>query len=133
MPNEAKNPRSRKDDLVVREQGDETSIYDTKNHHAHCLNRLAALIWRNCDGRRTLAELAALAHQQLDVPDDVRFVELALVELEQANLLEGRPPTTGSPGASRRELARRLLGAGAAAFLLTPLVTSIRTQSALAA
>src|SRR5262245_49134291 len=100
-------PRARKDDLVVQSEGEETLVYDTRNNHAHCLNRLAAVVWRHCDGRRTLAELATLAHKQLGTPEDVQVVEVALQELQQANLLEGHVPA-GSKGVSRREVGRRL-------------------------
>jgi hypothetical protein len=132
MASETGKPKARKDDLVVQSQGEETLVYDNQSHHAHCLTRLAALIWQHCDGRRNVAELATIAHKQLGTPADTQIVEVALQELGQANLLEGYTSPAGSKGLSRRELAARL-GAGAAAFLLAPLVTSIRTQPAMAA
>ncbi len=53
-------PQARQDKLLVQEVGDELVVYDQKRHVAHSLNRTAALVWQNCDGQRTVADLAAL-------------------------------------------------------------------------
>ena len=47
-------PRARHDRLVVEQIGDEILIYDTVNNCAHTLNRTAALVWKLCDGKRTV-------------------------------------------------------------------------------
>jgi len=125
-------PLARTDDLVVQEANEETLVYDKKYHLAHCLNRLAALVWRHCDGRRGTSELAVIVHKRLGIPVDPEVVELTLQELAQANLLQGRAPVPHEQRKySRRELNRRMAGAGTAAFLLAPVVT-IMTQTAMA-
>src|ERR1700733_13956171 len=104
MPTDNRKPKARQTDLVVQEQGEETLIYDTKTHQAHCLTRLTGLIWRHCDGRRSLTELAAIVHRQLQIPEDQQLVEVTLQELQQANLLQDYPTPTGTAKVSRREV-----------------------------
>lgn len=51
-------PRSRSENIIVQEIGDETLVYDVSSREAHCLNRTAAMVWRACDGTRTKRELS---------------------------------------------------------------------------
>lgn len=116
-------PVARADGLVVREIGDETLVYDTRQHRAHCLNRTAALVFRHSDGTRTAGEIAALVGAGSTPPGaDEEAVEMALECLSEAGLLasEYRAPRRAST--SRREAIRRV-GLGAA--LLAPIVTSL--------
>jgi len=61
-------PKARQDKLTVRELPDETLIYDHLAAKAHCLRQTAALVWKHCDGRTTVAELAGLLQRELGVP-----------------------------------------------------------------
>lgn len=118
-------PIARHDDVIVEELLDEVMVYDRKRAKAHCLNRTAAFVWRQCDGQTSAADLARRLHQELGVPPDEELVWLALDRLEKAHLLEqplGREP--GGPGISRREVMRKLKLAGGLSLLL-PVVTSI--------
>ncbi len=121
-------PRAREDRLVVRELPDEVLVYDLSRHKAHCLNPPAALVWRHCDGRTTVAEMAALLEKQLRSPADEAVVWLALDRLGRAHLL--REPAV-PPGAAARYTRRevmRTMGMGAA--VLVPMVTSIVAHAA---
>jgi hypothetical protein len=40
-------PRVRKKNLIIDELADEVLVYDLDRHKAHCLNRTAALVWKN--------------------------------------------------------------------------------------
>ncbi len=123
-------PKARSEDIVSQQAGDELLVFDKKFHHAHCLNKLAGLVWRHCDGQRSVADLAGIVHEQLKIPADAQLIELALDELARVQLLEGFVPA--SPEAkqySRRGLARRLGVGAAAALLLSPLVVSLATAS----
>ena len=51
-------PRARTDGLVINELTDEVLVYDLKRDKAHCLNAAAASVWKQCDGRTTVAEIA---------------------------------------------------------------------------
>ncbi len=111
-------PQSRRSGLLIRELPDELLVYDQEQHRAHCLNQTAALVFRQADGTRTIADLA-----QLPGADD-QVVRLALEQLAAAGLLEGAFDTDAAPpaGMTRRDVARRV---GLAAAILLPAVASI--------
>jgi hypothetical protein len=114
-------PARRTEGLVVTELVGELLVYDLEHHRAHCLNPAAAVVFRHCDGTRSVAELAALLESELGVPADPDCVWLALDGLGKARLLRqrvSRPPEASR--LSRRELVRRV---GIAALL--PAVTSV--------
>src|SRR5574341_33574 len=118
-------PAAREDRLVVQEVSDEVLVYDLDRHKAHCLNRTAALVWRHCDGRTTVAEMAALLRNELGCPVEEAVVWSALDRLGRAHLLRGRlTPPAGVARLSRREMMRKLALAGGLSVLL-PAVASI--------
>ena len=55
--------------LSVNDVGGEILVYDRDTDTAHCLSETAALVWRACDGKLTIQELAD--REALD-PDTVR-------------------------------------------------------------
>jgi hypothetical protein len=115
-------PLARRDGILVRQLADEIVVYDLERHEAHGLNPTAALVFRHCDGRHSVGEIARRLGEDLGAPSDPRLVWLALEKLEEARLLAACP---GAPeGVTRRELGRRLGPLGAAAVLL-PFVTSL--------
>ena len=81
-------PRPRRDGLVVQELPEETLVYDLERHKAHCLQAVAAAVWQACDGRRTVAQIAARATKRLgrEVPEEAAW--LALRRLGRARLLD---------------------------------------------
>src|ERR671934_1982561 len=75
-------PGAREEGLVIQElPPEETLVYDLTRHRAHCLNQTAALVWRHCDGRTTLAEIAARLQAELGIAADEELVWLALDRL----------------------------------------------------
>jgi hypothetical protein len=106
-------PRARQDDLLVDTVGEELLLYDQNTHTAHCLSPVAACVWRHCDGKRDVTELAELAGASENLVAD------ALHELREKDLLDAEPQPMKSavPGMSRREAIVRIgrVGAGAAA------------------
>lgn len=118
-------PRLRKKGLLIQELRDEVLVYDLERHKAHCLNPTAALIWRHCNGRTTVSEMAALLEEELGIPADEGLVWSALEKLGRAHLLRERVTRPeGVPRQSRRELLRKL-ALGLAGGVLLPAVTSI--------
>lgn len=116
-------PVARTDNFVVRTVGDETLVYDTLSHRAHCLNRTASDVFRLCDGTRTVREIAASLAGRGASADDEGTVGEALALLSAADLLrDACPPDPATERPSRREALRRV-GLGAA--LLAPIVTSL--------
>ncbi|MBI3989058.1 MAG: PqqD family peptide modification chaperone [candidate division NC10 bacterium] len=114
---------------MVQELPDEILVYDLTRHRAHCLNQTAALVWRHCDGQTTVAEMATLLQNELNIPADEAVVWLALDRLGKAHLLKERmtPPTTARY--SRREFVRRLALVGGFSVLV-PAVSSVIAPTA---
>ena len=120
-------PQARRDGLVVRELADEVLVYDTTRHKAHCLNPMAAVVWRHCDGQTTMADMVRRLQQDLSTPVDRAVVWSALAQLGKARLLTKEVSRQGDEaGLSRRDLMR-LLGAAA---VTVPLVTTIAVPAA---
>jgi len=121
--NEAKPRSLKRDQLVVEELGTELMIYDQKRNQAFCLNQKAAFVWQHCDGKTTVAEIAAKLALALDEQADEKVVQFALQSLSQDALLE---PSTFLPlvpaGISRRDLIQKI---GVRAALSLPLVTAL--------
>ena len=120
-------PRARTEGLLVEELPHEMLVYDTERHKAHCLNPTAALVWKYCDGRTTVQEIARLLAKTLDASVDEDVVWCALNQLEKDHLLEEKIEwPVNVERISRRTLVRRI---GIAAILL-PLVTTISAPTA---
>jgi hypothetical protein len=120
-------PTARTEGLVVEEFAGEVLVYDLRRHKGHCLNSTAALVWRRCDGRTTVAEVAATLQEELSLPASEAVVWMALDRLARAQLLVARVTVTESRAhRSRRALSRRraLIRAAGISFLL-PVVESI--------
>jgi hypothetical protein len=120
-------PKSRTENLIIKQVNGETLVYDLTTDKAHCLNQTAALVWQHCDGSRSISEIAALLSPQGDTPVADEFVLLALDQLRKFKLLE----TNGErafqfAGMNRRELVRRI-GIGALAL---PIIISIAAPPA---
>jgi Coenzyme PQQ synthesis protein D (PqqD) len=124
-------PCVRADGLVVQALADEVLVYDLERHKAHCLNHTAALVWKHCDGRTSVSEIARILEGEMKTPVPEDVIWLALQQLGKAHLLAGESHTPEtSKRMSRREVIRRL-GWGAAVAL--PLVTSIVAPTAVEA
>ena len=124
-------PVARKIDLVTREMPDEVLVYDLKTHQAHCLNQTAAIVWKYCNGKNSVTDIAELLALETSTAIDEAATWLAIERLGKANLLEVRvTPPAGSPRLSRRETVKRL-GLGFA--LAVPVVMSVVAPAAAAA
>ena len=98
-------PLARRDGLVVKTVGDEVLVYDLEHARAHSLDALAAVIWRQCDGRRPVAALAAAVRAETGVPVTAAAVEYGLAALGRARLLAGERPVLGP---TRRQVLARI-------------------------
>jgi hypothetical protein len=124
MRSESERPRARTSDLVVKGVREEVLVYDLARHRAHSLNRVAAAVWRACDGTRNVAALGVAAARESGQEVPVEAVRYALQSLGRAQLLEG-PVEEG--GVTRRQVMARLGTAAAAAL---PLVMTITAPTA---
>jgi hypothetical protein len=123
-------PHAREGGMVVKDLPDEVLVYDVDRHRAHCLSQTASLVWKNCNGSRTVGEIAQLLRTETGGPVDEEVVWYALDELGKANLLKERVKRpTNAPVLSRRQILGRF---GAAALLSVPLIMSIPVPTAAA-
>ena len=117
-------PKARKAQLLVKELPTETLIYDEERHQAHCLNQTAAWIWRRCDGKTGVRDIAASVSRKARAPINEEVVWLALRDLDKSHLLQGNVQKRA--GVSRREVIRK----SAMAAVTLPLIASIATPAA---
>jgi hypothetical protein len=127
------HPKARHDQLLAEDVNDELVVYDLDRGTVHLLNPVAAFVWKRCDGRTTVAELATLLQAELDLLESEDVVLLALHELEDAQLLEeGGAASTATRAFSRRQMLARL-GVAAGIGLTLPLIESMNPPPAYAA
>ncbi len=123
-------PRARKDGLVIKDLHGETLVYDLERDEAHCLNQTAALVWKRCDGKTTVAKMADLLEQQLGTSGDVDIVWLAIKQLQRFDLIEDDGNVSAAaPSVSRRNLVLKY----APAALVLPVIMSISAPTAASA
>ncbi len=116
-------PQARVEGLVIQEVADEVLVYDLDWDKAHCLNQSAAIVWKHCNGKNSVADLAQLLAAEAGLPTNEAMVWLALEQLGKARLLPERlAPASGQAKMSRREVMRKV---GLASIIALPLVTSI--------
>jgi hypothetical protein len=115
-------PKARQTQLIIKELPDEVLVYDLQRDKAHCLNHTAGFVWKNCDGKSNVTEIAASLGNATGSVVDERIVWLALDQLEKFHLLDAAPSMPAQlAGLNRRELVRNL---GAAALAI-PVILSM--------
>lgn len=119
-------PLARMDNLVVQEMPDEVLIYNLQTNKAYCLNKSAAAVWKQCDGQKSVSEIAQSLKNEFKSPVNEDFVWLAIDQLAKDDLVaqELQSPTAGL---SRREVMRRV---GIASLVALPLVGSLMAPTA---
>jgi len=108
-------PLARKSDIFVENLPKEVVLYDKTNNKVHCLNKIAAAIWENCDGTRTVDDLVHALESKFGTSADSNLVLQALEELKKANLMKAG--TVAVPDAaltSRRDAMGKMALAGSA-------------------
>ncbi len=117
-------PKTRNEKIVVQEFDGELLVYDIESNKAFCLNQTATMIWKNCDGKRNVHEIAQNLQDTLKKPVYDEIVWLAIDQFGKDNLLqekfEGVLLRTNKM--SRRDVIRRI---GLASTIVLPLVTSL--------
>ena len=103
-------PVARTDRLIKHVVGQETLVYDPADDTACCLNSLASVVWRHCDGRHSVAEIAEAVQTELGLRDSAEAEEAVLRVLDELEahhlLVEGTSVLDASIG--RRDLVRAL-------------------------
>ena len=117
------HPFARRDELVIQEFAEEVLIYDLRIDRAFCLNQTLALVWQNCDGKKSVSEISSKIGKVLGARVSEDVVWLALNQLEKANLLANQEKISNKfYNLSRREMIKRI---GAASAVALPIIASI--------
>jgi hypothetical protein len=129
------HPLARTEGLTIEDVDGELRVYGEEPGTGCVLNETAAIVWRNCDGKRKLKHLVALVSEQTGTPADEDMVLIALDKLaEHGLLLSGYEPR----GAQEERLSRRrFFGragiAGATAMAAPVVYSAVAPTGALAA
>ena len=126
-------PVARVSSMLIEDLDGEFVIYDQAHDLAHTLNRTASIVWRNCDGTRTVSEVAAVLQSEGIAAADDDLVRLSIDHLAAAGLMEA----TESRGPAETRLARRQLlervGVVGTGSLVLPAVETLTAPRAVAA
>ncbi len=116
-------PHARQERLVIQELPDEVLVYDLDRDVASCLNQTAARVWKHCDGKTSVPEIARRVGKELSGPVDEKMVWYALDQLGKSRLLDERVELP----ASLAKLTRRqfLAKMGVAAAVGIPAIIAI--------
>ena len=117
-------PVARKTGLVVQEVPDEVLVYDLEQNKAHCLNRTAALVWRSCDGKNSVSDIAGLVALEMGSAVNDDFVWLALDQLTESGLLDNDIKPFFGQG--RRDAIKKI---GMASMVALPVIASLVAPS----
>jgi hypothetical protein len=123
-------PKARTALLVIQELAEETLVFDQARQKAHCLNRTTSLVWRHCDGRTPVYDLARWIERELAIASGEPVVRLALEQLASRHLLEG---IIDRGSAAQRRYRRELLKQMAAAAVVLPIILTVAAPRANAA
>ena len=85
--NNSQKPVARQDGLVIQEMPDEILVFDLESNKAHCLNQTAAFVWKSCDGKNSVTEIARLFGDESGKPVQEDLIWLAIDQLNDNNLL----------------------------------------------
>lgn len=116
-------PKSREAELVIQEIDGEILIYDLRNDKAFCLNSTLALVWKACDGSKSVAEIKDFVSKELNSKSNEDLIWLALDQLKKENLIEnGNDILTPFAGMSRREVIRKV---GVGSMIALPMIAGL--------
>ena len=114
-------PLARTNGLVVQEVPNEVLVFDMETNEAHCLNETAAMIWKYCDGKTSVAQIADILGENKGSGVNNDLVWLAIDQLNEHKLLE-KTIETKFAGQSRREVLRKI---GLASMIALPIIASM--------
>lgn len=119
--NNSQFPSARKTGLVVQDMPDEVLVYDLDSNKAHCLNKSAALVWKSCDGKNTVSDIARLFEAESGDKVSEDFIWLAIDQLNENALLENEVKANFA-GQSRRQVIKKI---GLASVIALPVIASL--------
>jgi hypothetical protein len=117
------HPQAKTNGLVIQELSDEVLVYDLAKNKAYDLNLTSALVWQNCDGNKSVTEIAQTMEKKLNqkVPDEL--VWLTLEKLKKEGLVSyEKDHFKQFTSVNRRELLKR---ASFVSLVALPVVVSL--------
>jgi hypothetical protein len=121
-------PQARVKGLIIKDFSDETLVYDTDRDKAHCLNQTAALVWKRCDGKTSVADIARQLQAELHSPISEKMVWYALAQLDRYHLLQEHLALPAELAQmSRREFIQK---SKIAAAIAVPVIISVTAPTA---
>ncbi len=122
------NPISRKNNIVIQAVENETLIYDLAKDKVYCLNETSAMIWQECDGKKSVREISQSLSNKLKTNFSEDLVWLALNQFRTGQLIEKNVDLiTPFDGLSRREIVKRI---GFASMIALPVISTILAPTA---
>lgn len=121
--------KARTERLVVEDLGKESIVYDLDSKKAHSLNESLKWIWKQCDGNKSVDEIADDFQLQFGSANGIADVRAGLQQLAAANLLVEEAPLSAlfaQPTMTRRDVV-------GTASLAIPILTSILVPTSAAA
>lgn len=119
--NNSINPVARQNGLVVQDMPGEVLVYDLDTNKAHCLNESAALVWKSCDGTKSVTDIVRHFESTGGGQVTEDFVWLAIDQLNENGLLESNI-TPRFAGESRRQVLKKI---GLASIVALPVIASL--------
>ena len=119
--NNSQYPLARTNGLVVQEVPNEVLVFDMETNEAHCLNETAAMVWKYCDGKTSVPQIAEILGEGKESAISDDLIWLAIDQLNEHKLLE-KEVTTKFAGQSRREVLRKI---GLASMVALPIIASM--------
>jgi hypothetical protein len=128
-------PLARTEGLLTEDVDGEVLVYDQDREIVCRLNGSAALVWRSCNGERTVDEIATTVAEELGEFVDEDLVLVALDNLVAHGLLLSgyEPRAAAAARLSRRRFIGRVGVAGAAAAAIPVVHTMVVPTPASAA
>ena len=114
-------PIARKENLVVQEVPDEVLVFDLDTNKAHCLNQTAAMVWKACDGTKSVSDIAAAVSEQSGNKVNDEFIWLAIDQLTENKLLNNTIEKSFNRN-GRRDAIKKI---GMASMIALPIVASL--------
>jgi Coenzyme PQQ synthesis protein D (PqqD) len=121
-------PKTRNENIVLREFDNEVLIYDLIINKAYSLNETSTMIWQLCDGTHSIAEISQILSQQSNQSISEDLIWLALEGFKKENLLEQvEEIEINFNGLSRRQIIKKV---GLASMVMLPVISSVVSPTA---
>ncbi len=119
-------PAARSENLVTQEMSDEVLVYDLNTDKAHCLNQTAALVWKACNGKNSIADIVESLENRTGSKVSENLVWLAIDQLNERNLLNEKISQRFA-GENRRQVLKKI---GLASVVALPVIASLIAPTA---